>query len=148
MLLEIEAPIQRELMIRKLLSSYGVTKQSLTMDAIEKTLKSVGVKNIKYKGNVFCWKRDQDPGVYSYVRVNPDRSADELPLHEIRNAICLILKQKGIMNREELITETIYLFGYKRSGSNLKAAINNGLMFAKSNGDIVFEGQSVLLNAD
>ena len=148
MLLEIEAPIQRELMIRKLFSSYGVTKQSLTMDAIEKTLKSVGVKNIKYKGNVFCWKRDQDPGVYSYVRVNPDRSADELPPHEIRNAICLILKQKGIMNREELITETIYLFGYKRSGSNLKAAINNGLMFAKSNGDIVFEGQSVLLNAD
>lgn len=148
LLLNTEAPIQKDALIRKLVASFGVTKQSLTVDATEKALKAIKAKNTKMKGNVFCWTSEQDPKAYSLVRVTSDRGADELPPHEIRNAICLLLQKKGVMSRDNLISEASRLFGYKRLGKNLEASLINGLNFAKSNGDITMYGQLVQLGEE
>jgi len=145
LLLNTEAPIQKDALIRKLVASFGVTKQSLTVDATEKALKAIKAKNTKMKGNVFCWTSEQDPKTYSLVRVTSDRGADELPPHEIKNAICLLLQKKGVMSRDNLISEASRLFGYKRLGKNLEASLINGLNFAKTNGDVTMYGQLVQL---
>ncbi len=145
LLLNTEAPIQKDALIRKLVASFGVTKQSLTVDAAEKALKAIKAKNTKMKGNVFCWTSEQDPKTYSLVRVTSDRGADELPPHEIKNAICLLLQKKGVMSRGNLISDVSRLFGYKRLGKNLEASLIGGLNFAKTNGDVTMYGQLVQL---
>lgn len=40
--------------------------------------------------------------------------------------------QKGSLERDELIKETSLLFGYKRLGKNLEAALTAGLQYARS----------------
>ena len=72
----------------------GVTKSGITVEAAEKALKAVKAKSTKLQGNVFCWANGQDPATYHLVRANSARLSDELPPHEIRNAVCLILQQK------------------------------------------------------
>ena len=131
MLLSAEAPIQKDRLIRLLVASFGVTKSGITVEASEKALKAVKAKSTKLQGNVFCWENGQDPATYHVVRVNSARLSDELPPHEIRNAICLILQQKGSMIRDNLIFEVSRLLGYKRLGKNLEAVINSGIQFAK-----------------
>lgn len=145
LLLNTEAPIQKDAFIRKLVASFGVTKQSLTIDAVEKVLKQIKAKNSKLKGNVFCWRPDQDPRTYSLVRVTSERKFDELPPQEIKNAICYLLQKNGEMNRDDLIMAASRLMGYQRLGKNLESALIGGLSFAKGNGDVIIEGQTVKL---
>ena len=148
MLLAAEAPIQKDRLIRLLVASFGVTKSSITVDATEKALKAVKAKNTKLQGNVFCWANGQDPTTYRLVRANSARLSDELPPHEIRNAICLLLQQKGSMSRDSLFFDASRLFGYKKLGKNLQATLASGLAYAKKNGDVLMDGESVRLYED
>ena len=148
MLLSAEAPIQKDRLIRLLVASFGVTKSAITVEATEKALKAVKAKNIKLQGNEFWWSNGQDPSTYYLVRANSARLSDELPPHEIRNAICLILQQKGSMPRDNLIVEVSRLLGYKRLGKNLESVINGGVKFARANGDVAINGVQVCLGKD
>lgn len=145
LLLNAEAPIQKDAFIRKLVASFGVTKQSLTVDAVEKALKAIKAKNTKLKGNVFCWRPDQDPKSYALARVTSERKFDELPPQEIKNALCYLLNENGVMNRDDLISAASRLLGYQRLGKNLEGALIGGLTYAKTNGDVIIEGQAVKL---
>ena len=136
LILNTEAPILKDTLVKRILSSFGVSKNASSLEAVEKALKSAGVKNSKYKGIVFCWAPDQEPKDYTAIRVSNERSGDEICPQEIKNAACYALRQNSPMDKDDLVKAISVLFGYKRLGKNLEAAITNALPYAKSNGYI------------
>lgn len=140
LIVQSEAPILKESLTKRILSSFGVGKNASTLEAVEKALKAARIKNSKYKGVVFCWAPAQDPNTYTGIRVSNERPADEISPQEIKNAACYVLRQSGPLEKDALVKAISVLFGYKRLGKNLEAAISNALPFARANGYIVIEG--------
>ena len=89
----------------------------------------------------FIWKKDQDPDVYRMYRLeqNSDdkRYPDEICQQEIKNAVCVTLGNKGALNKDMLIKETIRTMGYGRSGAALVAAVEKGLKYGRKSGEII-----------
>lgn len=135
-----EAPILKTTLMRRIFTAYGVTKSNAVVDAFEKALKASKVKITKQKSLVYCWNDSQDPKNYYDIRVSSDRSGDEICQQEIRNAVCYVLKKKGILGRDDLVKETSLVFGYKRLGKNLESVLLEGVKWAKSSGAIISAG--------
>ena len=133
-----EAPILKESLMRKVMSSFGVSKSASVLDATEKALKAAKIKTTKQKGVVFCWAFGQDPKSYTGLRVCNERSGDEICPQELCNAVVYTLEKKGELGREELIKEASVVLGYKRLGKNLEAALTAGVQFARSSGAIIY----------
>ena len=139
LLVEKEGPILKETLIKRILSSFGIIRTNASLEALEKALKSVKIKNSKVKGVVFCWAPDQDPKEYMGIRVSSERSSDEISPQEIKNAACYVLQQSGPMEKNDLVKAISSLLGYKRLGKNLVLAITDALPYAKNNGFIAIE---------
>ncbi len=137
-IVQTEAPILRDVLIRKVMASFGVNKSAAVIDATEKALKAVKIKTTKQKGIIFCWAPNQDPKAYYGLRVSNERSGDEICPQELSNAVVYALQLKGELRKDELIKETSVVLGYKRLGKNLEAALAVGVQYARSSGDIVF----------
>ena len=138
-IVDIEAPILKESLMRRIFASYGISKTSSSLDAFDKAFKYSKTKTTKMKGSVFCWNSEQDPDSYSLIRSGSDRNIDEICLQEIKNAACYVLKQNGPMTKDDLIKEVSLLFGYKRLGKNVEIRIAESIQWAKSRGDIIME---------
>ncbi len=136
-IVEAEAPILKDVLIRKLLTSFGVNRSAAVLDATEKALKAVKIKSTKQKGNVFYWAADQDPKTYAGLRVSNERSGDEICPQELKNAIVYTLQTKGELPMEVLLKEVSVVLGYKRLGKTLESIINAGVQFARSSGAIL-----------
>lgn len=138
LILQAEAPILKEVLIRRLHASFGISKGAAALAATEKAIKSAGVKAKKYKGIVFCWQNGQDPDAYTGIRVSNERSADEICMQEMRNAASYVLSQKGELTKDNLVKEMSLVFGYRRLGKNLEAALAEGVKYARSSGAIEY----------
>ena len=139
MILNNEAPILRDVLMKRVLESFGVSRSTENMDAYEKAYKSAKVKSTKLKGQVFCWSETQDPDSYNLVRTNSDRSCDEICVQELANALCYVLNNDGAMDAETLIKKASVLLGYQRLGKNVETALTNALKWAKSSGYVLLE---------
>ena len=137
-IVEAEAPILKDVLIRKLMTSFGVNKSASVLEATEKAFKAAKIKCTKQKGIVFCWATEQDPKAYYGLRVSKERTGDEICPQELRNAIVYALQTKGELSKDDLIKEASVVLGYKRLGKNLEAALAAGLQFARSSGAIAY----------
>ena len=137
-IVEAEAPILRDVLIRKLWASFGVNKGNAVVEATEKALKAAKIKTTKQKGIVVCWTANQDPKAYYGLRVSNERSGEEICSQELKNAIVYALQNKGALAKDDLIKEASVVLGYKRLGKNLEAALTAGVQFARSSGAIVY----------
>lgn len=72
------------------------------------------------------------------------RYPDEICREEIKNTVCATLKNKGALNKDELIKETIRTMGYARSGTALTAAVEKGLKHGRKTGEIVQNAEKLL----
>lgn len=133
LLVQKEGPILRDALVRRLMSSFGISKSKAAMDATDKALRIANVKNAKLKGVVFCWPQEDDPEQYNKVRVTNERPGEELSPQEIRNAVCYVLQTNGPMAKDDLIKETSRLFGYKRLGGKLEGILVEGLKYTRAN---------------
>lgn len=127
-----EAPILKDILIRKVMTSFGINKSNSALEATEKAIKSVKIKSQKQKGMVFCWAPDQDPKAYYGLRISNERSGNEICPQEMRNAAVYALKTKGELTKDDLVKEMSRVFGYKRLGPKLEAALLVGVQYARS----------------
>ena len=67
----------------------------------------------------------------------------DISQQELKNAICIALKNKGPMTKEALIKETVRVMGYGRSGSAIVEAIERGLKYGKKMGEIVLNEEKM-----
>ena len=137
-IVEAEAPLLKDNLIRKVMGSFGVNKSAATLEATEKAIKSAKIRTTKQKGIVICWASDQDPKAYYGLRFSNERSGEEICLPELRNAVVYALQTKGELSKENLLKEASVALGYKRLGKNLEAVLTSGIQFARSSGSIVY----------
>lgn len=152
-ILELEAPIERELLIRRTHKSFGLSRSNSVVEATEKALKAVKPKNNKQNGIVYCWLRDQEPNDYMIVRGGDSsknaRSVEEICQQEMKNAICYVLQTQGRLDKATLLKEASKVLGYQRMTENISAAVDAGIRFAKRSGAITAEsGGMFALNSE
>jgi very-short-patch-repair endonuclease len=148
-IIDAEAPINYECMTRKVLRAFSISRSSAqTLEAVDKAVKKTMSKTQKQLGMKFIWRRDQDPDTYRVYRrdVHTDdkRNLDEICQQELKNAVCVTLAEKGALDKETLIKETIRTMGYARSGAALVAAVNRGIKYGRKTGEII-ENEDQLL---
>ena len=138
-ILDAEAPMPKDVLFKTVMKSFGVSKSVATSEATEKAAKAAKVKNSKQKGEFYSWLPDQDPKEYRTVRINQDRRVGEICQQELKNAICYAIQENGALGKDDLIKEASKVFGYKRLGGAVEAAMLSGLQYAKSSGEIALD---------
>lgn len=141
-IVDTEAPIMHDRLIKRTLRAFNISRSSpQTLEATDRALKKVAARRNKQAGVKFYWRKDQDPKQYKIYRssVNFDdkRSADEICQQELKNAVCITLKEKGAQDKSSLMKSTIRTMGYARSSSALVAAAEKGLKYGRKTGEIV-----------
>lgn len=131
-ILQLEAPIQTDLLIKKIASKYGVSNKKEGLSYTDTVIKKLDFKKTRQQGTSFCWTSEQNPDTYSVIRVSAERDALYICSQEVKNAICYTIHEKGALEKEQLIKETSKVFGYKRCGQKIETAILAGIRYAKS----------------
>lgn len=73
---------------------------------------------------------------YEWKELLQKYKTDEICQQELKNAICVTLAEKGALDKETLVKETIRTMGYARSGNALVAAIDRGIKYGCRTGEI------------
>ena len=141
-IIDTEAPVSRERLVKRSLRSFEIGRSSAaTVEATEKALKKTVSKSYKQGGVKFYWREDQDPDAYSCYRndtANTERRMpEEVCQQELKNAVCVTLKNIKSFSKDDLIKETIRTMGFARSGSALVEAVERGIKFGIKTGEIV-----------
>lgn len=131
LVLNAEAPIRKEILLRRVLASYNINRTESSFAVFEKAYRAAKVTTTKQNGTVFCWNSMQDPDHYKSIRISSDRHVDEICFQEIRNAACYVLKRRGPIDKVSLIKEISLVFGYRRLGKQLEEGISNALTWSR-----------------
>mgnify|MGYP003309746394 CR=1 FL=1 len=131
-ILQVEAPIQYDLLIKKITAIYGLGNKKDAYTYTESVLKKLKLTKTKQQGVSFCWNIGQVPDDYSNIRVSAERDALHISQQEIKNAIYYTLLKKGSLEKEILVKECSKLFGYKRCGQKIESAMLAGIRYAKT----------------
>lgn len=148
--LETEAPVSRELLCRRIITIWSVSRMGSRIEAFFNSL--LREMKIKHTGSskLFFWNDDQNPESYMVYRVSSDdterREATDIPPEEISVAIKEILENQISMTREDLVKETARVFGYNRTGGNVESSMLWGINKAVSRGFVKIEGQRIRLS--
>lgn len=140
-ILDAEAPIAHDRLMKKTLRAFNIARSSpQTLETTDKALKKALTKLNKQAGVRFYWRKDQEPDMYRVYRMDivsaEKRTVDEICQQELKNAVCFTLQEKGALNKDILMKETIRTMGYARSGTALIAAVERGLKYGRKTGEI------------
>lgn len=141
-IIEIEAPISFELLLKKTLRAFDISRSSAqTIEATERAIKKVSTRSNRQNGVKFYWKEDQDPETYNLYRIDGNsedkRSMTDICQEELKNAICKTIQEKGPLLKDDIVKETIRTMGFARSGVALNDAVDRGLKYGRKKGVIV-----------
>lgn len=148
--LEIESPISKSLLIRRVLGAWGISRSgSRVSNHIEMLLSRLNLEQTKLGKNSIFWKKNHHPDDYSVFRISENeaqkREADDLPPEEIANGVKEILTNQISLPKSELVRETSRLFGYARIGANVEGAMLAGINQAIQKGYAVDDGDKVVV---
>ena len=148
-IIETESPISRKLLIKKVISRWGITRSGNKVEEIfNKSLAGITKTITTDEDRVFIWKAGQSPDEYNIYRRDDNsemkRSADDIPSQEILCAAREVLAEQGGMSENALIRETAKKFGFTRTGSVIEStfgyavrkAVQDGKLSAAENGNI------------
>lgn len=138
-ILETEAPLSKNLLSKRILNAWSISRNGARLNShLESLFLEIKIRQTKYNNNVFFWREEQHPSVYSIYRSakngNEKRDADDLPPEEIANAVKKILKEQVSLSKEDLIRETAKLFDFSKVGNNVDTAMRQGIQVAVDNG--------------
>ena len=126
-----EAPINYDLLCRRVLRACGISRLGSRISAhIGTLLQGLDIQCTQDPHFVTYWKKDQDPETYPYIRRSNERDAADIPTRESVNAALLVLDEQLALPHDSLVKEMAKLFGYSRVGDNVSLAMENGIEFA------------------
>ena len=132
-----EAPISRQLLCKRILSSWGITRLGQKLDAyFEYLFSRTSFHKIIHEGIMFFWKDQKQMENYTLFRSNSGREATDLPPEEVANGVKQTLEQQFSLPTSDLARLVAQLFGYARMGTNVEAAMNQGIKMAVAKGYI------------
>lgn len=149
LILEKEAPISKELLCRRILDSWSISRLGSRIDSYFNTLfKQIGLKFTDGERR-FYWKENQIPDSYTIYRVSElesqRRDAIDISPEEVSNAIREILENMISLNKTDLVKEAAKIFGFNRIGGNVETSMNQGIIKAVNRGFALIEGERVFL---
>lgn len=137
--LEFESPISRNLLCKRVLQVWGISRLGVRINAhFDLLFSQMKINSTQHGETTYFWKDGQYSKAYSIFRVPGDekfkRDADDLPPEEIANAIKEILQNQISLKQADLIREVAKIFGYARIGANVEQSIIKGINYSISRG--------------
>jgi very-short-patch-repair endonuclease len=126
---ENEGPIHVQVATRRMIAAWDMTRAGTRLQDIVEDIarKAHSHKIIKRRGK-FLWPINLDaPPVRVPKSGAPPRPTDEICLEEIAEAAFLCIRDCFGLEREELITQTARILGYKQTGINVRRRIEEAL---------------------
>ena len=148
-----EAPISMAMLTRRVVQSYGISRAGSRIQGHMNTiLQAMNLKTTAQTDAVFCWRADQEPNAYTLFRVSGEddhhRDARDVPMQEVANAVCVVLYEQVSMAQEDLLRETAKKLGYTRLGGNVLTALESGIQYAQSQGNITTGSNGAFILSD
>lgn len=130
-----EAPISRNLLCKRILSSWGIARMGARLDRRFEELFLIMELNKTYSNsNTFYWNSSQEHLEYSLFRLPIDditrRNMEDISPEEISNGIKFILQNQISLLKSDLIKEVYKLFCFSRGSSSMEEIINEGIDMA------------------
>ena len=138
-----EAPINKGLLCRRVLNSFGIARMGTRLSAYMDVL--LECLSLPVTGKDFYWRKDQNPKEYSIYRPDSRREALDIAPEEVCVALCRILQEQGSLPQDSLARETAHLFNYTRMGENVLASMSRGIAYALEKGRITRSEQRIKL---
>lgn len=135
-----EAPISRQLLCKRILSAWGISRLGQRLDSyFESLFHNMPLYKVDHKGSIFIWQSREQLENYSTFRPDSGRDATDLPPEEVANGIRHMLEEQISLPTTDLARLTGQLFGYSRMGTNVETAMHRGIEVAVSSGYIKVE---------
>ena len=132
-----EAPISRQLLCKRILTSWNITRLGPKLDGyIESLFSRTSFHKIIHEGVMFFWKDISQMENYTLFRPNSGRDATDLPPEEVANGIKQTLEEQISLPTPDLARLVAQLFGYARMGTNVETAMYQGINMAVAKGYI------------
>jgi hypothetical protein len=138
-----EGPVALEVVTRRVAAHWGLTRLGANIrERVTQIANQVAVRQVRHGDVVFLWPRELDPAKYASFREpgvgeNEQRDFDEMPPEEITAAAIHVLQEQVSLPLEQLIRETILVFGYQRSGQTIRRIVGSAIEAAVEQGRIV-----------
>ncbi len=145
--IEVEAPISRTLLCKRILSSWSISRLGQRLDAyIDTLLAECSYYRTHYENLTFYWLDKLQNQQYNFYRLDSGRDAADLPPEEVANGMRKILKDEISLPINDLSRVCAQQFGFFRSGSNIDAAMRRGMDAAIRKGYIKMDnGRAVIV---
>ncbi len=124
---ETEAPISYNLLIRRVLSAWGLSRGIRVEAHFEMILDSMPFYRTAHHNRVFFWPSEEACRQYSTYRTGGGRDAVDLPPEEVAYALHRVLEQQISIPAKDLAKLTSQLFGFAKVGVNVELAMNHGM---------------------
>ena len=127
-----EAPINKELLYRRVLDAWNIGRTGTRVVAhLDSLLSQTGALKRRRGSRVFLWQPSQDPTAYHAYRLPQNeadkRDAEDLPPEEVAACMIALLAQQLSLPRPDLIKETARIFGFARLGAKVEEALEAGV---------------------
>ena len=140
--LEAEAPVSGELLCRRVMNAWGITRMTAKVERrFAPLLEKLPGSQTRWEDRTFYWSRRRGPRKYADFRVpgvpgadDFRRDAEDIPPEEFANAVRYVLERQISLPKEDLVREVYRLFGFQRTGSVIAGAAEAGLRAAVRRG--------------
>ncbi|MBR1483825.1 MAG: DUF3320 domain-containing protein [Ruminococcus sp.] len=125
-IMRIEAPISRNMLTKRVLSSYSITRSTAkTQELLSDIYRRLRLQEIQQDDEDIFWNQGQDPSAYPFIRVCGEgdckRDVRDVPRCEAMNAVMYVLRQQISLAEQDAVKEAAKLMGYPRMSSNVSA---------------------------
>ena len=131
--LNMETPVHREVLCRRIMMSWGITRIGSRISArFDQLFAAMRLKKSKCKNGIWFWNTKDDPQQFEGFRVpskygETRRNLEHIAPEEIASAVKFILSQQIGMPGDDLEREVSRLFGFARCTEAMQKHIRYGL---------------------
>lgn len=137
-LVDYEAPIEMQALIRKIGSRFGYKRlPEKVRDEIVRHIPNDMVFEDGHRS--FVWPKDKSPASWRIVRSSTAiRKITEIPTAELANAIVFVaINSTGKVSRTQVFQDVLRIFGLSRLTPTATSFLTEALRFASSRGDLI-----------
>ncbi len=146
-ILESEAPIHEEYLVRLILKHWGVTRMTKKVkDYILQVLADMQVScRVQSDGHRIFWKSERQAEEYRGYRIAPHGNVEYIPLLELAVLARSLVEQQISLPRKELQREMAYKLGYNKLGKNILICTEAGIAKSEEMQLLVQDGERMRL---
>ena len=147
--LEAEAPISHEILCKRVMEAWGITRMGSRINRrFDQLISAMHIKSTKQGDTVFYWKDGMEAKQYDDFRVpskddKTRRNLESIAPEEIASAVKYILNQQIGLLREDLEREISRIFGFARCTEAMQKSIRAGIEIAIKRRWAVLDGERV-----